>query len=408
MASLSAAVSRITVDVQRQRWEIMSFTGSQSKQQHFVEFVIQMKVTTLQPVEEMLLEFTRTRRFSEFDAFRKSLLATYPSLLTQAEFPQKTWFRGGSKHKNTIKQRIFWFREWLNELLDSNRTKGVTNPAIISLMTAHWLYGETPTDKTLQQKKTRANYNPELDIVQLDKTKEEIKQMWMNENKTKRNEYRRLKQEHYDERSVVSTAMMVRANTRQRTFSLQEEEKFQQCSSVLNTGWIVKKWSSRKTLMGNSKVQTRSMWVSQKVKQDNSNKEKKVDNGGSRTMEWTVQWCDVKKRQKEYKKETINRINFDHHRGPMFVSFITPSRQVEFEFDSKEEIKVLMENWYHCNIVYPTYMALIDCIHTYERTNIQFTEQWNKQIEMDVMFKEDDWYVAAIVCFFKIHFNCIY
>jgi hypothetical protein len=160
--------------------------------------------------------------------------------------------------------------------------------------------------------------------------------------------------------------------------------------------------------MGNSKVQTRSMWVSQKVKQDNSNKEKKVDNGGSRTMEWTVQWCDVKKRQKEYKKETINRINFDHHRGPMFVSFITPSRQVEFEFDSKEEIKVLMENWYHCNIVYPTYMALIDCIHTYERTNIQFMEQWNKQIEMDVMFKEDDWYVAAIVCFFKIHFNCIY
>ena len=81
----------------------------------------------------------------------------------------------------------------------------------------------------------------------------------------------------------------------------------------------------------------------------------------------------------------------------MFVSFITPSRQVEFEFDNKEEIKVLMENWYHCNIVYPTYMALIDCIHTYERTNIQFTEQWNKQIEMDVMFKEDDWYVAAIV-----------
>ena len=389
MASLSAVVSRIAVDVQRQRWEIMSFTGGQSKQQHFVEFVIQIKVTTLQPVEETLLEFTRTRRFSEFDAFRKSLLATYPSLLTQAEFPQKTWFRGGSKHKNTIKQRIFWFREWLNELLDSNRTKGVTNPAMISMMTAHWLYGETPTDKSLQQKKTRANYNPELDIVQLDKTKEEIKQMWMNENKTKRNEYRRLKQEHCDEWLVVSNAMMVRANTRQRTFLLQEQETFRHCSAVLNTGWIVKKWSSRKTLMGNSKVQTRSMWVSQKVKQDN------------RTMEWMVQWCEVKKRKKEHKKETINRIKFDHHRGPMFVTFITPTRQVEFEFDNKEEIKVLMENWYHCNIVYPTHMRLIDCIHTYERTNIQFMEQWYKQIEMDVMFKEDDWYVAAcIVCYF--------
>ena len=170
MASLIAKSQHKTwklfrVDTQRQKWEIISFTGGQQKQTHFVELNLTIRVSKVQPVEEVLFEFCRIRRFSEFDTFRKSLIHSYPSLITKSGFPQKTWFRVGSKSKQTIKQRIFWFKQWLDELLNDEIKKGVTNPAMISAMTAHWLYGKTATDQALGDKEVLPDYNPKTDQI---------------------------------------------------------------------------------------------------------------------------------------------------------------------------------------------------------------------------------------------------
>ena len=74
MASLAAPppthpTTLNTVDVTRQKWEVVAFTGGQQHQTHYVEYCITIRVTAYQPVEKVVCVFQRRRRFTDFDNF---------------------------------------------------------------------------------------------------------------------------------------------------------------------------------------------------------------------------------------------------------------------------------------------------------------------------------------------------
>ena len=399
MTSLTTPATTLSrVDASRQNWIIKNVIGGQAKQTHFVEFTITVRVTRTKPSEEFLCEFQRTRRFNEFSSFRKALMNAYPSLQTTATFPQKTWTRGGSKNVQTIKQRIFWFKEWLKELLDSEQTKGVTNPAMISAMTAHWLYGDTETDVTLKKVESRASFNSVTDNVVTEPTIEDRKR----EREAKWMQLQTSKTKYHAEMDLAMDAHIIEANKRSDEFINVEKQNYERYAAILEKGWTVKKYSLNKTLMGNSKVQSRSMWITK----DNGIKEMpEVVNGllngvqfqgNARSSGWSVKWCDPKQRTKAkgaiYTKMIITGVTRDTERGTNFVLVKTPDRMVEFEFATSIDVDSLLESWHYVCLLYNQMLSSVQSLFSFEEQGCRFIQSW-KHVDTEILLVEDKWFL---------------
>ena len=428
MASLATVEDTLPrVDTTRQKWEIVSLIGGQAKQTHFVEYTVTVRVTQFKPVEKVLCQFIRTRRFNEFNTFKEALKEAYPSLQTTSTFPQKTWTRNGSKNVETIQRRIFWFREWLKELLDATQTKGVTNPAMISEMTAYWLYGDTETDKTLKQVETRKSYNSEEDAVIDALTVKNNNQEKFRLNVEKKwNKLVASKQIYHEELRIAMDEQIDQAKLLFQQRMQAEQMFYTRHANILQTGWTVKKYSKNKNIMGKARVQARRLWIAaaatspedQAEQPSNSSNsgETKTSAGGSSgtagtagsasklqsstTQSWTVKWCDPK--TSEFKREknctTMNIIDIQRNsnvslRNEYFVTVKTDQRDVEFEFADPAECDCLIKCWQYVTVARSQMKIIVEALMKYTIESCHFIKGW-KNIDIDMLLVEDMWFLT--------------
>ena len=434
MASLATVDDTLPrVDTTRQKWEIVSLIGGQAKQTHFVEYTVTVRVTQFKPVEKVLCQFIRTRRFNEFNTFKEALKEAYPSLQTTSTFPQRTWTRNGSKNVETIQRRIFWFREWLKELLDATQTKGVTNPAMISEMTAYWLYGDTETDKKLKQVDERKSYNSEEDAVidALTVKKNNEEKFRLNVEK-KWNKLVASKHIYHEELRVAMDQQIDQAKVLFQQRMLTEQMFYTRHANILQTGWTVKKYSKNKNIMGKARVQARRLWIAaaataspeaQAEQPSNSRNRKsgetKASAGGSSgdgeststagsarklqsstTQSWTVKWCDPK--TSEFKREknctTMNIIDIQRNsnvslRNKYFVTVKTDQRDVEFEFADSAECDCLIKCWEYVTVACSQMKIFVEALMKYKIESCHFIKGW-KNIDIDMLLVEDMWFLT--------------
>jgi hypothetical protein len=275
---------------------------------------------------------------------------------------------------------------------------------MISAMTAHWLYGDTETDKTLNKIESRKSFNPDTDEIASELTANEKKQhtdtLW--------NVLKTSKEKYHDELNATMNAHIVDANKRYRASLEFEKTSYERHETTLKSGWTVKKYSLAKNLMGNKKVQSRVVWIVQDNAVGDSSGEVKTSETSSSSSSnssssssgsgWSVRWCEPKKRTNKNKvigtctKMTITSITRDLKRGFNFVLIKTPGRMVEFEFAEKDEVDTLMECWHYVCIFYNQTMSLLRSLLTFEELGCRFIQTW-KNIDVDMLMIEDKWFL---------------
>merc|ERR1712166_381389 len=107
---------------------------------------------------------------------------------------------------------------------------------------------------------------------------------------------------YHAEMDLAMDAHIIEANKRSDEFINVEKQNYERYAAILEKGWTVKKYSLNKTLMGNSKVQSRSMWItkdnSKSAAATSTTSSNGNEKGNVRSSGWSVKWCDPKQRTK--------------------------------------------------------------------------------------------------------------